>query len=180
MHCVVQRDAAGNPILPLRSRPFNTIRAAVGRRDLLNTTQGEDRGVSNVALQPQAQFDPLAYDIAVLTLDAPVTNITPAVLGTSQDWEHVGYAMGWGHTNYDHNNPQNPRYLQAGRFRTWHRSSAKACSTTLEPGITYFGAIRVLSDRLGRRRHVDLHHPRRQRRAVHGHRERRLEADRRD
>ena len=82
------------------------------------------------------------YDVAILFLDKPVTDIAPAPIGTESDWgtEYAStgcgvnrdqacaeaYAMGWGHYNYDHAHPVYPAWLQAGAFTLGSDDSCKS------------------------------------------------------
>lgn len=80
--------------------PLQDIQVVIGRTTL-SSRQGEVRGISEVQVHPQYSTRPLEYDVAVLTLDEPVTGITPVTLVQSGDTslEQAGSPAtftGWG------------------------------------------------------------------------------------
>jgi secreted trypsin-like serine protease len=123
-HCVFD-ESSGNPIPP------NEWDVYINRRDT-SSLLGEHRKVTAVVSHPSfTGFGTADYDVAVMFLDAPVTDVSPVPLGTSSDWGqeyaatgcglnnyaeacYEGVATGWGHTNYDHANPVHPTQIQAG------------------------------------------------------------------
>lgn len=115
-HCVVAADN-------VTPDPPNKIQVLVGRRDLTQANQGERRNVTGVAVHPKLSLPQAGihknhafYDIAVLFLESPITTIPPAPIGLSTDWNTWATAMGFGHSNYDHNNPVYDQYLRAADF----------------------------------------------------------------
>lgn len=114
-HCVVQPGT-------ITPRPAGEFQALVGRRSLLNPSQGARRNVSGVAVHPNASVPEAGvhmhhafYDVAVLFLDSPVS-VTPATIGAALDWGTSARVMGWGHVNYDHTNPLRDPALRAADF----------------------------------------------------------------
>jgi trypsin len=144
-HCV---DNADN----VTPRPANRFQALVGRRDLTITTQGERRNVTGVAMHPKAHLPDTGvhtnhafYDIAVLFLDAPVTTIPPAVIGAPTDWNTWATAMGFGHFNYDHDNPRYDQHLRAADYDLLN--DGQCASWFDEPGTQhFFGTIHVCAN----------------------------------
>jgi hypothetical protein len=124
-HCVVSDSDHTTP------RPAAQFQALVGRRSLLNGSQGERHNVTGIAVHPKVYLPQSGvhqshafYDLAVLFLDTP-SSITPAPIGTASDGSFGnGYAtaMGWGHVNYDHLNPQRGPDLKAADFSLYDDS----------------------------------------------------------
>jgi trypsin len=144
-HCVVGDDQ-------VTPRPAYRFQALVGRRDLTITSQGERRNVTGVAVHPKVYLPQTGvhtyhafYDIAVLFLDRPVTNIPPAVIGAPTDWNTWATAMGFGHWNYDHNNPQYDQYLRAADYDLL---SDAQCGSWFDDATTqhFFGTIHVCAN----------------------------------
>lgn len=114
-HCVVGDDNA----TPL---PPNRFQALVGRRSLSDDSQGERHNVTGVVVHPKLYLPQSGvhiyhafYDLAVLFLDTP-SAIQPATIGSPDDWNTWATVMGWGHWNYDHDNPQYDANLRAADF----------------------------------------------------------------
>ena len=120
-HCVDVPGSNG-----ARALPGTNFMVHVGRRRL-NSNQGYSAYVTGIALHPKAYLPDTPgdvhqhhafYDLAVLFLDRPIP-VTPAPIGTNTDWCEWCYAtaMGWGHYNYDHDNPQYDGVLRAADFQ---------------------------------------------------------------
>jgi trypsin len=78
------------------------MRVVLGRADL-SSTGGEVRYVHSTYIHPDYTSDSKKYDVAVLTLDKPVTGITPVrlPLSTENSYEQPGKELrvaGWGAT----------------------------------------------------------------------------------
>ena len=143
-HCVVGDDQR-------TPRPANRFQALVGRRYLSNTSQGETRNVTGVAVHPKVYLPQEGvhlyhafYDIAVLFLDQPVS-ITPAAIGTPDDWNSWGTVMGWGHWNHDHANRQFDPYLRASDY---DMLSDSQCAAYFDDPSTqhFYGSIHVCAN----------------------------------
>jgi trypsin len=72
---------------------------------------GESRNVTAIAVHPNVSLPTTGlhtnhafYDVAVMFLDSAVST-PPGAIGTDADWGSVATAMGWGHSNLDHENP---------------------------------------------------------------------------
>lgn len=133
-HCVGETLSANGLVINTGASAWTVW---VDRRNT-TTLPGEERHVTAEVYNPNftgANPDDVGnsdYDVAILFLDKPVTDIAPAPIGTESDWgtEYAStgcgvngdqacaeaYAMGWGHYNYDHANPVYPAWLQAGAF----------------------------------------------------------------
>ena len=119
----------------------------VGVRDRNDPSQGETRGVSAIVVHPQASLpnngihlNHAFYDLAVMFLDSPVST-APAVLGTSGDWADTGTALGWGHYNLDHANPQYDSRLKAINLTMGDDDYCSFLSTGNDGVQHYFSAI---------------------------------------
>jgi trypsin len=142
-HCIVGDDN-------MTPRPVEQVQALVGRRSLLNTAQGERRNVTGIAVHPQVNLPQTGvhtyhafYDVAVLFLESPVS-IPPATIGTASDWGKWATAMGWGHTNYDHDNPVNEPHLKAADFVLM---SDRQCAYQFDDAVQhYYPTIHVCAD----------------------------------
>ncbi|WP_157751156.1 S1 family peptidase [Actinoplanes derwentensis] len=80
--------------------PLKDFQVVVGRTTL-TSRQGQVRRITEVQVHPRYSTRPLRYDVAVLTLDQPVTGITPVVLVPPGDTslQHDGSLAtftGWG------------------------------------------------------------------------------------
>ena len=167
LHLRPDRTTAGPDRRPLRDhrRQRDTpvagrLQVLVGRRNLLNGLQGERRNVTGIAVHPKAYLPATGvhthhafYDIAVLFLDSPVAT-TPAPIGTPQDWGYSGTVMGWGHNNYDHDNPQYDEYLRAADYELL---SDARCSAAFDDadGQHFFGTIHVCANNSQNTTNVD-------------------------
>ena len=147
-HCVVGSDQK-------TPRPASRFQALVGRRDLTLVNQGERRNVTGVAVHPKAYLPKTGvhtnhafYDIAVLFLDSPITTIPPAPIGTPDDWNSWGTVMGFGHFNYDHNNPQYDQYLRAADYdMLTDKQCAPWFADPADPATQhYFGTIHLCAN----------------------------------
>lgn len=114
-HCVVGADKH----TPLPAYRFQVV---VGVNNLL-TSQGARRDVRAVAVHPKAWLPQTGvhqyhafYDLAVLFLDQPVTDIPPAPIALPTEWAKSATVMGFGHWNYDHSNPQYDQYRRAADY----------------------------------------------------------------
>jgi hypothetical protein len=140
-HCVVGSDGetvkyAGN------------YQVLVGVRSLERPEEGERRNVTSIAVHPELYLPNAGehtnhafYDIAVMFLDSPVST-PPAPMGTESDWAEFGTVMGWGHTNYDHDNPQYGPDLKAADLDL---GSDNECHAWIDSAETqhYYSAIHV-------------------------------------
>lgn len=61
--------------------PEVDMQVVVGRT-VLTSDEGQVRGITDVQVHPKYSSYPLTYDVAVLTLDEPVTGITPVTMVT--------------------------------------------------------------------------------------------------
>lgn len=61
--------------------PTKDFQVVIGRTTL-TSTEGQVRRITDVEVHPEYSERPLRYDVAVLTLDKPVTGITPVTLVT--------------------------------------------------------------------------------------------------
>jgi Trypsin len=118
-HCVVDFAPDGT----VTPRPPSRFQALVGRRSLIDSSQGVRRNVTGVALHPRLSLPQSGvhqyhafYDIAVLFLDSPVS-IPAAPIGTATTWGTSGTVLGWGHVNNDHLNPVYEPDLKAADFQ---------------------------------------------------------------
>ncbi len=100
-HCVSSKAKDGT----LTIEPGELFKVSVGMRSY-GTNQGFRRGVKEIKVHPRyasLKNPPFAYDLAILTLDEPVSDIKPVVLGTgAMDKPGTsGLIIGWGATSSD-------------------------------------------------------------------------------
>ena len=133
--------------------PTNRIQTLVGRRNQTLVNQGERRNVTAVVVHPKAYLPNTGphtnhafYDIAVLFLDRPVTTIPPAPIGTPSDWNNWGTVMGFGHFNYDHDNPQRDEHLRAADYDLLSDAKCAPYFNYGHQGEHYFPSIHVCAD----------------------------------
>jgi secreted trypsin-like serine protease len=127
-HCVKHGETVD------RARDFD---AYINRRNK-TTLLGQHRTVTAIAVHPGYSRGGSASgnnDVAVMFLNAPVTDISPVPLGNENDWGlpygppygstcgqfqnetcYWGIAIGWGHTSYSHTNSTPAQTFQAGDF----------------------------------------------------------------
>jgi secreted trypsin-like serine protease len=98
------------------------LRVSVGINNLLKPSQGQTRSVAAITLHPQYIPADEDYDVAVLTLSRPVTNIAPARIPatTNNNFETPGRMAriaGWGSTvrQPSNNDPNYPVRMQETR-----------------------------------------------------------------
>lgn len=130
-HCVVDDLVAGH------------WKAFVGARDTAGSP-GQVIGVTGIAVHPQVSLpnsglhvNHAFYDLAVLFLKRAST-VPPVPIGTGSDWNDVGTALGWGHWNYDHDNPQYTTRLKAINLSLGTDSQCEAWTSP-----HYFPAIHI-------------------------------------
>lgn len=101
--------------------PLQDFRVVVGRTTL-TSKQGQVRRIARVDLHPKYSVRPQSYDVAVITLDQPVTGIEPVTLVEPGDTslQRVGSLVtytGWGpletHLENDPLQPTSDRMKQA-------------------------------------------------------------------
>jgi Trypsin len=146
-HCVEAPGSEGRA-----AQDPTRVQALVGRRNLKITNQGERANVTGIALHPKAWLPKSGphqhhafYDIAVLFLDHAVS-ITPATIGTPSDWNSSATVMGFGHWNYNHDDPQNDEYLRAADFDTVNDADCAAAVNYGHTGQHYFPNIHVCTN----------------------------------
>ncbi|UAJ80107.1 serine protease [Leifsonia sp. ZF2019] len=89
------------------------LKVVVGRTVLSDASHGEEREVSGILVHPRFDWDltkKSGYDLALLKLDRPVTDIQPVTLPTEGTDAFLlpgttATVIGWGNTN-----PKNPDY----------------------------------------------------------------------
>lgn len=109
--------------------------AFVGARDAgdrSDPVDGEAIGVTGIAQHPQFHY-PL-HDVAILFL-AHASSVPPTAVGTSADFGSTGYTLGWGHNNYQHNNPQYQGLLKGVRLNLGTDSFCESYTAQYNPGI---------------------------------------------
>jgi len=99
---LIDRDSVLTAAHCVEGEMAPSLRVTVGRT-LLDTNQGQERGVSQMFIHPNWNSDTFAYDAAVLKLSKPVSRIKPIKLATSsQDFletpERNATVAGWGNT----------------------------------------------------------------------------------
>jgi hypothetical protein len=135
-HCVVKDQVASHW----------TVR--VGVRDRSDPSQGETRGVSGIAIHPNASLPESPgphqhhafYDLAVMFLQTPVSS-PPATVGTGDDWAEVGTALGWGYSNLDYDNPQFDPRVKAVNLTLGSDQECLDYTTGADGVQHYFSAI---------------------------------------
>ncbi|BEL06260.1 serine protease [Actinoplanes sichuanensis] len=79
--------------------PLKDIQVVVGRTTL-SSGKGQVRGIADIQVHPRYSTRPLANDVAVITLDEPVTGIEPVTLVPAGDDSHRAGSpatfTGWG------------------------------------------------------------------------------------
>lgn len=124
------------------------MQVLVGRKTLADESEGERRDVTSFVVHPKASLPTTGthtnhafYDVAILFLDEPST-LTPAPLGTEDSWGSGATAMGFGHTNYDHDNPAEATAIRAADLDLW---TDRQCSEAIDSASAqhYFSAIHV-------------------------------------
>ncbi len=108
----------------------------VGVRNLDNPAEGETRAITGIAMHPNTQLpeggahaNHAFYDVAVMFLKRPAVT-APATIGTGSDWGSSGYAVGWGHPNYDHENGGYTPYLKGVTLRLGNDSQCASWTNT--------------------------------------------------
>jgi hypothetical protein len=122
-HCVAQHSIASN------------WTAFVGARDAGDRSDprdGEAIAVTGIAQHPQFNYP--FHDVAILFL-ARASTVTPTAVGTSADFASTGYTLGWGHYNYEHNNPQYQGPLKAVQLNLGTDSFCESYTAYYNPGI---------------------------------------------
>lgn len=137
-HCVVSGDT------PASLQPAYKFDVVVGTKNFNDPNQGERRKVTAIALHPGYNTH-VQNDVAVLFLDHPVTTIAPAVFGASETWSSWGTAMGFGHSNYDHETPVTDGHLRAADFVLYNDTQ---CHNSLNAGRMpqYYSATHFCGD----------------------------------
>lgn len=109
--------------------------AFVGARDAGNRSDphdGEAISVTGIAQHPQFNYP--FHDVAILFL-ARASTVSPTPVGTSADFASTGYTLGWGHYNYDHDNPQYQGLLKGVQLNLGSDSFCESYTAYYNPGI---------------------------------------------
>jgi secreted trypsin-like serine protease len=141
-HCVDQEQFGG--VLPA-----SYLRVAVGRT-VLRSGAGALRAVRTISVHPRyRRGNDLGYDVAVLTLTAPVTGIEPvALVGPDDDLTFAGQRVtltGWGDAE-----SRKPGQVERSRLR----NRLKAAHTSIVSTVTC--PWKVLENPVGRDPSVEL------------------------
>jgi secreted trypsin-like serine protease len=122
-HCVDKRRAA---------RKWTAFVGARDAGDRTTPRDGEQIGVTGIAMHPQYRYP--HHDVAVMFLKrAAATPPTP--VATQSEWANSGYALGWGHNNYDHRNPTYQGLLKTVLLGLGTDADCQSYTTQYDPSV---------------------------------------------
>jgi secreted trypsin-like serine protease len=109
--------------------------AFVGARDVgdHNTPRdGEPIGVTGIAVHQGFSYP--FYDVAVMFLKRP-SGIPPTPIANEDEWSTTGWALGYGHYNFDHHNRLLKGPLQTAQLSTGTNAQCQSWTTSYQPSL---------------------------------------------
>jgi len=128
-HCVSQKDTDGT----LTIEPPSLFKVVLGMNSY-GLGQGVTGQVKEIRVHPKysrPKNPAFAYDVAILTLEEPITTIAPIQLGAIKPSKGLSTAtvLGWGATSTS--SPEMARRLQEGQVQT---KTASQCAREVKAG----------------------------------------------
>src|SRR6185312_8055050 len=125
-HCV---DPAEDLYTPRKWTAF------VGARDVGDHStprDGEQIGVTGIAMYKQFNYP--FYDVAIMFLKRP-SRIPPTPIANEDEWSTSGWALGYGHYNFDHQHRLLTPLLQTAQLYTGTNQQCQSWTTSYQPAL---------------------------------------------